>query len=542
MTEVNEKNKKAYLELCEDVWNLDKESMEYIKNRLSDDWKPVSEFDELFKIPNSKYEDQRIIIDLNMSNPATQEFFEKDDQAYKLFKEIFSRAISCCRDDYNCNINYKEFIENKVVFRKNVTKIKKVFETIYAENNKAFEYDFTDYSPEVCSEKIVKAFERIGSYKKSAKKLKFVISFNPMDWLLASTAEKFSSCFNLDNKSGGYSYCLGLPFLCGDKNRMMLYISSGEKKNFMGIEVDSVMSRTWCILDKSGTFNIVKWYPNDVIPVESVNAITGNGNFVSRNYFKGGKYPLDVISTKKGAVIGVYSDMGRWEVEDNKLVHVGNGKDGQQYFTKNLLNPREISDSSFRFNNMNLSGFSIDQPGYRVKEWKKLGLHVDLMFPTAKCVICKDDTKGGFFTKEKGFVCYTCYKENICSCISCGEIFNKKEATLQKIKTTSNKIVELCESCLKKACVCSCCGRYFDTTSYSTDDEKRICMDCIEKNNYCRCDDCGSYSKSLTAKYNPFEKTLERVCSKHDNESSSEYSTFGRDFRIITKMTRGEIE
>ena len=69
-----------------------------------------------------------------------------------------------------------------------------------------------------------------------------------MDWLLASTAEKFSSCFNLDNPNGGgYSFCLGIPFLSGDKNRMMLYITDGTKKEFMGLKVDSVQTRTWCL-------------------------------------------------------------------------------------------------------------------------------------------------------------------------------------------------------------------------------------------------------------------------------------------------------
>jgi hypothetical protein len=48
-----------------------------------------------------------------------------------------------------------------------------------------------------------------------------------MDWLLSSTKENFSSCFNIDNSSGGYHYSLGLPFLAGDKNRVMIYISSG---------------------------------------------------------------------------------------------------------------------------------------------------------------------------------------------------------------------------------------------------------------------------------------------------------------------------
>ena len=47
MTEIYNKNRQNYLDLCNKVWNLDDESMKYLEKRLSDDWEPVPEFKAL---------------------------------------------------------------------------------------------------------------------------------------------------------------------------------------------------------------------------------------------------------------------------------------------------------------------------------------------------------------------------------------------------------------------------------------------------------------------------------------------------------------
>ena len=323
MTEIYNKNRQNYLDLCNKVWNLDDESMKYLEKRLSDDWEPVPEFKALIdalKEKGATYEDQRVVVNIDMSNPDIQSIFESSDSSYRMFKNYFCRLINYLKEHYNCNIGYKEFIENKVVFKKNTTKIKKVFEVICAEENDLY-IDSTgnDYTKNDCADWIVRCFEEIGASKKSAKKLQFVISFNPMDWLLSSTGEDWSSCFNINNQGGGYQYCLGLPFLAGDKNRMLLYISDGSTKECCGIEAHHYQTRTWCLLDRSGSFNIVKWYPNDTVGVKPVNSITGYNNFKDRDYFTHSKYSIDILSTKKGAVIGVYSDMGRLVEENNEL-------------------------------------------------------------------------------------------------------------------------------------------------------------------------------------------------------------------------------
>lgn len=538
MTEIYNSNKKNYLDLVKRCFSFDEESMAYVEKRLSDEWEPVPELKALIGINGSHYEDQRITFDLDMSNPQIQSLFEGNDESYKMFKSSFRHALEELRDEYNCNIGYKEFIENKVVFKKNTTKIKKVFEVVYSEHNSCYECDAgRNFNKTECADWIVKKFERIGSCKKSAKKLQFVISFNPMDWLLSSTGEDWSSCFNIDNSGGGYQYCLGLPFLCGDKNRMLLYITDGTEKECAGIKSHHYQTRTWCILDESGTFNIVKWYPNDTVGVNPVNAITGCGNFKNKDYFRKGKYPIDVLSTEKGAVVGVYSDMGRLVEENGKLWLKGNGKDGQQLFTKNLIDLQNCGTRhSFHFSEMeSLRSFGISRPGYRIPQWKKYGMHLDMFFPTLSCSC--GSKKGGFMFRGETYLCMDCYKEKVYVCGRCGhEDYNDGE--VHEVETSDGRKIKLCKSCWERRSdyICSCCGKYHTGQMYTTDDGKKICSTCLENsaNGYSRCDSCGKVSKNIKYIYNTYSKTAERKCNDCSSDTRQEISTFGRYFGIET--------
>jgi len=543
MTEINSKNREAYLDACKTIWDLDDESLKYIEKRTSDEWEPVPELKALIGSPNSVYEDQRIRFDMDMSNPSIQSFFANDDPAYSTFKSRFRHAISRLQSKYSCVIGYKEFIENKVIFKKNQTKIKKVFETIYKECEDDYECDSGEtYTTERCASFIVKQFERIGASKKSAKKLQFVISFNPMDWMLASTAEKFSSCLKLNNESGGYQYCLGLPFLAGDKNRMMLYITDGSKKEFIGIKVDSVQTRTWCLLDKSGSFNIVKWYPNDTVGVTPVVTITGNNKFHNKDTFSKSKYPLDVLSTKKGAVVGVYSDMGKLTEEDNKLWIVGNGKDGQQVFTKNLIETTGNGRSSFTFHEMSqIRQLGISQPSYSIGKWKQLGLHIDLMFPTLRCKKCGEDKAGFMLRNENGYLCYDCYKTSIMTCESCGSEFVKTD-DVPVVETVDGKKIHLCPSCYSsvKRRTCSCCGKYSTNSLLETKEGDRICNNCLETgaSGYTRCDKCHTITKNIKITFNTALNERNAICERCDSDDNSylqQQQYFGRYYHILTQ-------
>ena len=543
MTEKNKTNREIFLDLCKNTWDFDEKSMEYIEKRTSDEWKFVPEFKKLFEIEGAKVEDQRIRIDIDMTDRKAQKLFENDDQAYSLFKTTFIKVLYVLRERYSCDIQYKEFIENKCIFKKNVTKIKKVFETIYAEDNSIFEADSgCYYDKKICSEWIVKKFEKIGASKKSAKKLQFVISFNPIDWLMSSTSEEWSSCFNINNPSGGFRYCLGIPFLCGDKNRMLLYITNGAKKQCLGLEVDSFQTRTWCILDKSNSMAIVKWYPNDTIGVEPVKSITKVNLFTTNDNFDRSKYDIDILSTKKGAVIGVYSDMGTLTPIDGKLYLVGNNKSGQQVFYKNLIDVTEKRSSSFSFERTETysSVFRLEEKlGFIIPRWVKYGFHLDNLFATRRCSCCKEDKTGTML--EDGFICYDCFGTNYFTCEKCDRTLSIKTTGKTEIITTSGDKITICSHCAETLVTCSCCGKYSTRGYNKVDDGSKICFECLDTNpNYDTCSSCGKVSKNIKIKYNTFDRSVIKSCSACNAEADDfSFATFGREYRIIFGKKRG---
>ena len=530
MTEQNLKNKEIYLNLCKETWDFDDDSMKYVEHRLSDDWEPVPEIKELINLPNVKYEDQRIRFKMDMTDAKVQSFFEEDDAAYKLFLSIFSHALATLKNKYSTEISYRDFISNKVIFRKNSTKIKKVFEIVYKENNNAFEQDYCiHYEEKKCADNIVKSFEKIGAYKKSAKELDFVISLNPIDWLLSSTAESFSSCFNINNSSGGYQYCLGLPFLCGDKNRMMLYITDGRKKEFEGIKVDSVQTRTWCILNENGNFNIVKWYPNDKIGYMPVRNITGCNKFYDKTTFTKSKYNLDILTSKLGAYFGVYLDMGELKIIDDKLYMVGNHKGCQQIFSKTLLKCNDNISNSFTNPKPYIP--RLDKSlGFDIKKWREYGYHFDKLFTTLKCGICKNDKAGVFVNFQKyHFICFDCYKERFFQCESCGSTSVKTEST-KIVETIDGKKIQLCDECAKRAeeHTCSCCGKYAPNLVNLTTvgGGKKLCKTCYEKEGYSQCGNCGEHKKDCKVYYYTFAKTKSILCDSCSHERDTGINDF----------------
>ena len=547
MTEEFNSNKTVFIGLCKDTFDFNDKSLAYLENRLSDNWEPVGEFKDLIGCENSKYEDQRIRLDLDMADAGVQSLFERTDEAYAMFQRSFSNVLHKLESEYGCPIRYKEFIENKAVFKKNVTKIKKIFEAVYNEKPNVFENDAEyGHSPEGVSKFIVRQFERIGASKKSAKKLQLVISFNPVDWLLASTAESWSSCLNLANSQGGYQYCLGLPFLAGDPNRAMMYITDGTRKEFMGLKTDHFQSRTWAMVNKNGLICLTKWYPNDTIGVQPVSAITKHdGAFGTRESFNGGKYPIDIISTNAGAFVGIYSDMGKYEEKDSKLWIVGNNKDGQQVFTENLIDCTN-KKSSFRVSSsMSLHGLGITVDHYNISKWKNIGFHLDMKFPTLRCSC--GSTKGGFmFGNDKRYLCYNCYKGKTYLCQGCGEELLIEDFPFKEFETVEGKVAKFCPTCMTERVptrLCGCCGKYADGRLLSADTGEKICQVCLDNpsRGWEKCSNCDTVTRNIKYVHNSYTKITDRHCSNCASATQKQaLSIFGSSYSVKMRTMRAQ--
>lgn len=545
MTEEFNSNKSAFIGLCRDTFDFNEKSVAYLEKRLSDEWEPAVEYKNLIGCDGSTYEDQRIRLDLDMADAGVQSLFERTDEAYDMFKRTFATVLHKLESEYGCPIRYKEFIENKAVFKKNITKIKKIFEAVYNEKHGCFENDAdSKYTAENVSKFIVRQFERIGASKKSAKKLQLVISFNPVDWLLASTSENWSSCLNLANSQGGYQYCLGLPFLAGDPNRAMMYITDGSRKEFMGLKTDHFQSRTWAMVNKNGLICLTKWYPNDTIGVKPVSAITKQeGAFGTRESFNGGKYPIDLLATNMGAFVGIYSDMGKYEEKDGRLWIVGNGKDGQQVFTENLIDCSN-KKSSFRVSSgTSLHGLGFNVDHYNVSKWRSIGFHLDMKFPGLRCSC--GSTKGGFmFGNEKRYLCFNCYKGKTYQCQGCGEEYLIEEEPFVEAEMTNGKIAKFCPNCAEeklKSRTCGCCGKYSNDRLLNTDTGIKICPVCLDNpvNGWEKCSSCDTITRNIKYVHNSYTKITDRHCDRCANSNQRQaLSIFGRPYGVKVRKVR----
>lgn len=286
-----------------------------VKNHFSLNEQSLSLFKEkLFFSPSIAKEYLKFLgSDLRLRVPIDDlSLFEKSDAGWLHLKENLPDFIN------KNNITYEQFRNNLFLIKNKKLKFKKaIFEYFYDEEN--FENPFfikellilypsilreykihctwflekmilsyqdtkisnsyllknlVNYKDSInFKEKMEKGFEyfsnTIGSLKISNKPLQLVLSCNFADWFLASTGETWESCISLEST---YDTCqwAGLPGLITDKNRALLYLTDGTKKNYLGIETDKIISRSWLLLARNGVrkksktyIHFVGEYPSD---------------------------------------------------------------------------------------------------------------------------------------------------------------------------------------------------------------------------------------------------------------------------------------
>ena len=211
-------------------------------------WRHFSNnFQNFVKKFNVSYEDFRKNIfningkKLKFKKALLEYFYNKDyfsketvRELYNLSSRIFDSA------GYSIRISYTTF---EIRDKKN----KIVSTELFHEN-----FIASEQTKEMVSEKIDRFAEYIGNQKLPNKELYLVLSCNFADWFLCSTAESWESCLNLDSTYDS-SYWAGLPGIISDKNRALLYLTDGTKKDYKGIKVDKILSRSWILTMRKGT-------------------------------------------------------------------------------------------------------------------------------------------------------------------------------------------------------------------------------------------------------------------------------------------------
>lgn len=287
MDNIELKNKFIIYDLVKKYFSLCKKSLKTFKFRLFEkrsiakEYFPLLDKDLRYKV---KIEDFSMIEasdegwaflrrKLNYfvtSNKITYEMFRNNlylVNGKKLkFKKAFYEYITSsknkgtfldivCIDDY-----FIPYFKTSLDFRKdgelrNNNGVKITFKEFFNNIAKVDEESFHEYF----DVKLNKFSEVCGSMKFSSNDLYLVLSCNFADWFLCSTAESWDSCLCLDSD---YASCQwgGLPGIITDKNRALIYLTDGVKKNYKGIIVDRILNRSWILTAVSGKKETTKTF------------------------------------------------------------------------------------------------------------------------------------------------------------------------------------------------------------------------------------------------------------------------------------------
>ncbi len=511
--ETEKKNQEAYLKLIDRFWGLTKESRKFVEERLT-----TKSFDSEFMKHLRDSEDQRIRWDVDFSEAEMQTHFSKNDPAYEMFTRKFNSVIAKLQNE-GVKVSYKAFMDNKILFRKNETKLKKVFEVVYSEEQALYYRDAEirsteKISEEIISKYIVKTFEYIGTMKKPCKKLQLVLSLNLCDWLLASTGGSISSCLNMEG--GGNKYWAGLPLLAGDPNRAMLYVSDGTKKEFEGITVDNCMTRSWVILTRTNRKSIIRWYSSEILSPSAIKSVTGDGSF-QRGMDSEGKNEITPIFLEGGITTTIYMDDGYWEKgrTAEKFRHAVGSKGGFQYFAEDLT---PAGKGNFDFRRPWNDGSSDE--GWKISSFKKNGLSIKDYIPVALCGKCGERKS---YIKNNGLgypVCFSCYNKEFFTCESCGQTHEtvKKHYEGFAVNMHIKEARKLCNNCYEKIRKCECCGLPIMNGANNTMEGATVCNMCVANkgNGYHKCSSCNKVSKKgIMRVYDVLEKKFSEKCKDH---------------------------
>ena len=218
-------------------------------------------------------------------------------------------------------IKYSKDEPDKVCFKFRKKETETTIINLITPKEKMFDY----INKDVLRNIITKIYEKIGESKAPTRKLYLVISLNFTDWLLCSTSEEWGSCLNLESNYD-CAYWKGLPGLIEDKNRCMIYLTDGTKKNYHGIETYHIIARTWALLikttkDDKARLNLVRSYPNsfnfldimknlnviDLISRKEIDEILENKGEVKYPYTFDGLY-MDIGEKERWWVLTIYGD------------------------------------------------------------------------------------------------------------------------------------------------------------------------------------------------------------------------------------------
>jgi hypothetical protein len=449
-------NRELTAKLVKDYFSLSKKSQELFENKL---FNPLDEMDEKYK--------SIIGNDLRARFPLKENLMEETDQSWIIFKNRFKSFVE------ENNVKYSDFLENKIEKNKNEYKIFKFVKEYYlqnAANLKKFYDDylhqeFTDFNiikNSTFSYCIDKTLEYVSMTKlpREINKAEIVISLNFTDWLLCSTENGWSSCLSLES-GNCEAFWAGLPGTIVDKNRAMLYMTTGEKKNYRGIEVDKVFLRTWLLLDNHDELKTIRYYPRQLISEKIISKASGFDLYqVSPNYHSKHKFPIIFFNNEKSSYI--YQDGTHLKREED-FVSIHGSRGGFGYFQGK--GSELINEPIFRV-----------EGGLSAIVCSKSTLSQYEICDDYSCEMCGEGmSEEDVFHVEGSYLCQHCYEEHYISCYNCG-------GTVHRDYVFYDDYNGYCESCFCDIYyICDDCGKTVEHEEATEIDGSHFCKKCASK-------------------------------------------------------------
>lgn len=463
--------------LVTDHFSLSSDSLKVFKKRL---YEPF--IDDIYKdiLKDSQ--------DLRSHYKIPDNFLEAFDKGWELFKKYFPYFIR------EIDIKYSDFRNNKIVIGKNILKIKKALMEFYIEN-KAYSASLLGiyhFEPkdlallEALEQKIIDILNKVGTFKLPSNGIELVLSLNFADWFLCSTGEKWNSCINLESGFNG-CYWSGIPGLVGDKNRAMLYVTDGTKKTYLGIVNQSIISRSWVLLDNQNKLNLVKFFPSEMIERGKIAKITNLPIKQDNQYTT--KYPIEFLffNNKKSSFI--YLDFSRFTKKSDGFYIECYGGGCYQFL-------------DLEKNKLQEGGIFIYKSGLTNLVSKKLSLADIVSRTCSHCGYSEDFAT--FRNFENLVLCTNCYQEMTTTCRDCGSIILRNSSL-----NAEGRI--LCKHCFElNYAICEDCGKVSrkeniilfriknidkeapGAPAVTEQNSKRICKECLKniEEEYKICDTC----------------------------------------------------
>jgi hypothetical protein len=489
---VNKRNLSTIENIVENHFDLDEDSLSFFKEKIYDPFIPDEIkhlFDENFRFER-EIKDNKILEDIDKSWPSFIEYASFLKNSY-------------IKSKYDIEFDYSLYREGFIFISKNKYKIIKGLTTIICDlidkkstvinllPDSIYNYIYNNLSNidfNRIREMVATDLKNILNDKIPKIGLKVVLSFNFADWFLCSTSESWTSCMSLESE---YSDCYwsGLPGLIVDKNRCMIYITDGVKKEYNNIITDRFLFRAWGLLDENNELYIPMVYPNktkDLFNLYDFFGIKEIGCCCSN--FKT-KHSIDFLYHKKGDSCFAYSDKSNISNEGDNYYITYSESGGFNYVSKYS---EYISSGNIFYYDGGLSNL-IDR-GINLSEYEEDYCTCD------ECGerMCNNDS----FTGPRDVIlCEYCYNNLIVCCENCGA--TEFSETMDDYNWININDINYCSNCASQVSqICDICGdielneythSYIDFSNI-----ERICCDkCfIEKIEVCK--SCGeSYRSNL---------------------------------------------